>query len=1120
MEKIFLTFTLIVIVIVGLAQNNSNINFQSSKITSDVNKTIANNYEKVKPFFEKAYLKYPSIPRGILEAISFTNSRFFHISHNQGDDESCIGLPKYYGTMGLVQDGKNYFRNNLIKVSELSGISVDEIIAYPEKSIMAFAFAYSSVKSKLNIISKNIEDQIPVLVELSELPLTDDIQNNFALNSHLYSVYTFLSDKYYSNQCGFPEYTIDLKNVFGENNFQILSSGHVIISDSTITNTLGQKFINNHFSNLLSPNSSDYGPAIWNAAASCNYTVGRNGTLVSAVVVHDVEGSYAGCISWFQNCLAVVSAHYVLRSSDGQITQMVLEANKAWHVGSENPYTIGFEHEGYVAETGWYTTAMYTSSANLVRDICNSGYGISPLRTGFWPWLATNYYNSSSIPGSCTKIKGHQHYPNQTHNDPGPNWNWDYYYKLINNGTAATTLTTATGNFYDSGGSGGNYADDERKIWVISPVSATSVSLTFSSFDVENTWDYLYIYNGTDVWAPLIGYYTGTSGPSTVIASSGSMTIEFRSDCSTNSTGWAANWTSSSSSLLPTNLNVTVSACPSQVADFSWTNSGSTWYIDVSTSSSFTTYSNKPIANITSTTGPNGFSPAITFVPGTTYYWRIWNGSIETNGNSFTIPVCDIISPTTSISTPNIWETSDFTATFTDVDNVGVEKSFYQVLDFDGTYWGANSNNGFFADNFDILQPSWTNIAGVWNVNSGELTQTDETQNNSNIYAALNQTLSNRYLYHFTAKADGAGTNRRFGFHFFSDDATLTNRGNSYFVWFRIDDQSLQFYKVTNDVFTLVNTVSSVVTNTGQYYDFKITYDRILGKIVVWRDNIYLGSWTDTSPYSTNGNFISFRSGNCSMNINDLNVYRSRYPSTTITMGDNTKDIRFQNPNPSTFGAKIKSIIVDSNYNLSSIDYHDLNIDWTVPSLVSINDGTSNDVDTISDNTTASAVWTNSNDPNSGMSEYWYALGTSPGVTDIVNWTNNSLNTFITESGLNLNSGTIYYFSVKSKDGADLWSNVTSSDGFVVLATNVFNNKVPFVNVYPNPNNGNFYIETDNYNKISNISIEALDGRFIYNGTLLNKINEIKLNIPNGVYILKVYEENGRNTVQKIQINR
>src|ERR1035437_11199140 len=72
-------------------------------------------------FFAKAYQAHPSIPKGILEAVAYTNSRFHHITHNVNDEESCIGLPKSYGVMGLIADGKNYFQNNLSIISIFSG---------------------------------------------------------------------------------------------------------------------------------------------------------------------------------------------------------------------------------------------------------------------------------------------------------------------------------------------------------------------------------------------------------------------------------------------------------------------------------------------------------------------------------------------------------------------------------------------------------------------------------------------------------------------------------------------------------------------------------------------------------------------------------------------------------------------------------------------------------------------------------------------------------------------------------------------------------------------------------------------------------------------------------------
>ncbi len=424
------------------------------------------------PYFEKAYLEHPSIPKGVLEAIAFTNTRFSHLT--SADLESCTGMPRAYGVMGLIADGKNYFQTNLHTVASFSRFTKDEIISSPEKNILAYADAYAHAQNYLLVDSK-IENQVPVLVFLSELPDNGSLQNNFAMNTHLYSVLAFLNDKEHSAKYGFPEYAIDLLKIFGEKNFKVLNSSRVQIRKDNITDEHGNKYEFNNstiqqFSNSTI-SSADYGPALW--TASPNYS-SRNSVAISAVTIHTVQGSYAGCISWFQNTSSGVSAHYVVRSSDGQITQMVLESNKGWHVGSENPYTIGIEHEGYVNNAAWYTTAMYTESAALCADICASGYGIPPLRTGFQPWMASTNYNSASIPGACTKIKGHQHYPNQSHTDPGPNWNWDYFYKLINPQPAPTTFTTGTGTFYDSGGAAANYSDDERTVWVISPTAATT----------------------------------------------------------------------------------------------------------------------------------------------------------------------------------------------------------------------------------------------------------------------------------------------------------------------------------------------------------------------------------------------------------------------------------------------------------------------------------------------------------------------------------------------------------------------------------------------------------------------------------------------------------------------
>jgi N-acetyl-anhydromuramyl-L-alanine amidase AmpD len=923
-------------------------------IAAIANNVPENNYAAA---FSKAYELHPSIPQGMLEAVAFTNTRFTHLDANA--PESCTGIPRAYGVMGLTLDGKGYFRNNLITVSNLSGYTIEEITSDPEKNILAFAKAWSVIQEQQAFDHGGLEEFIPVIVALSELP-DGDLTQNFALASHVYSVLAFLQHPGYRSAYGFPEHEINMYRAFGDN-YEVLRSSQVIVKHNSISNESGQNYKTDP---NLSTQSADYGPAIWNAAASCNYS-SRASTPISAVTIHTVQGTYAGCISWFQNCAAGVSAHYVIRSSDGQITQMVTEANKAWHVGTENPYTIGLEHEGYINNASWYTTAMYTASADLVRDICNSGYGINPLRTYYGPGCS----GSSNVCGigSCTKVKGHQMFPSQSHTDPGPNWNWAYYYLLINNNPPVTTYTTPSGTFYDSGGPAANYSDDERELYLISPTGATTVTLNFSSFSTEAGWDYMFIYDGSSTSDPLLGSYDGTNTPGTVSSSGGSILVEFRSDCATIDAGWECSWTSNA---------------------------------------------NPP-------------------------------------------PAADVTAPTTQIAPVPTWITSNFTATFTDADNSGgsgLEKSFYQVIDFDGTDWRANASRGFFSDNFDFaLHPDWSVMQGTWNTTGSTLNQTDETNTNTNIYAPLTQNLSNRYLYHWAGKIDGTGTNRRAGFHFFCDDGTLPNRGNSYFVWFRVDQSELQFYKVTNDVFTLVSS-NTVIFNAGQWYDYKVIFDRITGKTDVYVDNILVGTWTDPSPYST-GDYVSFRSGNSTWHINNFKVYRSRLPSVTVNVGP-TGDLRYENTNPTTPAGRIKSIVRDSAGNLSSIAYQDINVDWTSPADVAVvNDGNASDIDTTFNNTQLETNWGASSDPNSDVARYWYAIGTAPGAADVVAWTDNWFNTAATVGSLSLTYGQMYYTTVQVENGAGLLSNYSYSDGQLLpLLTSVGEESNEFgMMAYPNP---------------------------------------------------------------------
>jgi N-acetyl-anhydromuramyl-L-alanine amidase AmpD len=1010
--------------------------FSLQSFSNSINEIlITNSYEAS---FRKAYALNPSIPKGVLESVAFSQSRFTHLG-TTSQEPSCIGYPTTHGVMGLIEDGKGYFRNNLVYVSQLSGYSVSDMKSDAEKSILAYAKAFSVVQTQMSISGNDLSLYKPIFVALSELPLANDLQDDFAMNSHLYQLYWFLSNGEFQDFYGFPDYLINMQAIFGTN-YEVLSSSKTIVSSSSIATPSGAVYKTSGTPNSVT--SVDYGPAL-SDFTTCNYS-SRAGTAITMVAIHDVEGSYAGCISWFKNCSASASAHYVMRSSDGQVTQMVLESNKAWHIGSENPYTLGIEHEGY-ASTGynWYTTTLLTSSANLVRDMCTSN-GINPLRCYFGPGCSGTTQQCQQ--GTCVKIKGHQMYPNQTHSDPGPYWNWDKFYKLLNNTPVVTTVTATSGTFYDSGLAAANYADDERKLWLFQPSGgATSVSMSFTSFSLENNYDYLFIYDGNSVNSALIGKYTSTVSPGTINSTGPNLLIEFRSDCATTANGWAA------------------------------------------------TYTTNAVVTPTTTT--------------------------------------DIIAPTTQITTVGGWKTANFNATFTDADNSGgsgLEKSYYQVIDYNGTEWRGNYTHGFLSDNFDVaIHPEWTQKVGVWGINNNAIEQTDEVSvasANTNIYAALTQTLSNRYLYNFKGKLEGSGTNRRAGLHFFADAPDSVNRGNSYFVWFRLDNQAVQLYKTSysGGVNTFGSPTYTAAVNlvAGQWYDFKVIYDRITGKMDVYKDNSLIATWTDPSPLAS-GNYVSFRSGNCKWSLDEIKIYRSR-PTTSVSVSvgtGNANDIRYQNPNPTTFAAKVKSIVNDVAGNLSTIDYEDLNVDWTNPSnITTINDGKTTDINVVITSDSLSANWTSSNDPNSAIAKYWYSIGTSPGAVNTLTWTSNWGDTAVTAKNLTLVNGTTYYFNVKSENGAGLFSNVISTNGQTVsIATSVKElTESDLVNIYPNPFANSFTVSLDLQND-SEINMTLIDaaGREIISyqtkesaGVYLKTIDANSLNLSRGMYWVKIKYNN------------
>ncbi|HMT29590.1 MAG TPA: CUB domain-containing protein, partial [Bacteroidia bacterium] len=104
-----------------------------------------------------------------------------------------------------------------------------------------------------------------------------------------------------------------------------------------------------------------------------------------------------------------------------------------------------------------------------------------------------------------------------------------------------STVSTCSGNFYDSNGAGGNYFNNENYVMTFcSSTSGDCVQLSFTALDLEDGFDFLTVYNGSTTAAPVLGTYTGNNIPGLLTATSGWLTIEFTSDFSGRAAGWEA----------------------------------------------------------------------------------------------------------------------------------------------------------------------------------------------------------------------------------------------------------------------------------------------------------------------------------------------------------------------------------------------------------------------------------------------------------------------------------------------------------------------------------------------------------------------------------------------------
>ncbi|MCP4158867.1 MAG: T9SS type A sorting domain-containing protein [Deltaproteobacteria bacterium] len=396
----------------------------NAQLNSDAKSVLDSNLD-YRYAFEAAYIEYPNLPFGILEALSYTTTRLSHRIPNH-TTINCSGNPHFYGLMGLVEDEKFNSSISIASLSKAYNFDKDEIKRNPKTNVMAVAkWINDKATNKANA---TLDVYLTILMDYSGIPDKGETEE-FLRTDFAYQIVSSMISGIKANGIEYrkPDRNLKLLNFFPEEHLRKYSTGKITIEKQN-NNNAEKNDESTTFSRTM---SSDYPNAQW-VGTGCYSS--RNGTAITDVVVHDMEGYFTYTVyTHFQNCDYQVSSHYAIRSSDGFLVQLVDEADKAWHIGAANYYSIGIEHEGFANNSVWYTDEMYQSSADLVKDITQSGYGIDPESCYNGP---SNQNGQLDPQPTSTRIKGHGHYPVginvNSHYDPGVNWDWPYYYDLIN----------------------------------------------------------------------------------------------------------------------------------------------------------------------------------------------------------------------------------------------------------------------------------------------------------------------------------------------------------------------------------------------------------------------------------------------------------------------------------------------------------------------------------------------------------------------------------------------------------------------------------------------------------------------------------------------------------------
>ncbi|MEY4604311.1 MAG: hypothetical protein RIT43_1603, partial [Bacteroidota bacterium] len=214
--------------------------------------------------------------------------------------------------------------------------------------------------------------------------------------------------------------------------------------------------------------------------------------------------------------------------------------------------------------------------------------------------------------------------------------------------------------------------------------------------------------------------------------------------------------------------------------------------------------------------------------------------------------------------------------------------------------------------------------------------------------------------------------------------------------------------------------------------------------------------WQDPEPLQS-GNSISLRTAGCSAEYDNVSVYKSRSETVSVEVSL-SGHMRYESLNALPTG-KVKSLALDLYDNWSLQESEEYLIDWSIPELTFLNDGSfSNDIDTI---TTAliEGNWL-AVDIHSSIGTYEIAIGTLPSLNDIMDWTDLGTANLFSQVLSTTEFGTTYHIALRATNGAGL-TDLFVSDGQTLIDPNlgvgIEENTLAEIGIFPNPASDHLY---------------------------------------------------------------